>query len=175
MTHDTAPSRPAHAVAPHHMEEEPPDNDDDLYKDEALYQQLQGRAGNWELTQKPRPFRNPGRLLAGVLYNVIRTVSMGTIFYVGWKYLQTNNQEWMEYALEALVTFLIFQVASYSNGLSTHCPLCHGTPLHSNRSHKNRRADKWLFFGPKASTILSILTRGRFHCMYCGTPFRIKK
>ena len=34
---------------------------------------------------------------------------------------------------------------------------------------------KFGFMNYRASTVLSIVTRGRFNCMYCGTPFRLKK
>jgi hypothetical protein len=171
MTPEILPYRQVRAhelLSPQPMDEDPLD-------DETLYEQLTGRAGNWELTQRPRPFHHPARLILGVLYNVIRWVSLGIVAYVGWKFVQTNERVWMEYALYAFVTFVIFQIASYSNGLHLHCPLCHGTPLHEKRCHKHRFANKFLFFNHKTSTILSILTRGRFNCMYCGTPFRLKK
>jgi hypothetical protein len=171
MPPDTLTSCQAHA----HEVPSPELMDEDPLDDEALYEQLTGRAGNWELTQRPRPYHHPGRLIAGVIYNVIRWVSLGIVAYVGWKYIQSGERVWMEYALGAFVTFIIFQIASYSNGLNTHCPLCHGTPLHEKRCHKHRLANKFLFFNHKTSTILSILTRGRFNCMYCGTPFRLKK
>lgn len=100
---------------------------------------------------------------------------MGVIACTGYKYYQTNDRQWMVYAAGGLVLFIVFQIARYSNGLSTHCPLCHGTPLHEKRCHKHRLANRFLFFGHKTSTVLSILTRGKFNCMYCGTPFRLKK
>jgi hypothetical protein len=146
-------------------------DNDDAY----LYEQLAGRSGNWELTQKPRPFHNPGKILAGVFFNVMCWAGLGCIAYCGFKYYKTDDRQWMVYALGGLITFLIFQVAAYSNGLHTTCPLCHGTPLHEKRCRKHRFANKFLFFSHKVSTVLSILTRGRFNCMYCGTPFRLKK
>ena len=144
-------------------------------EDDYLYEQFAGRAGNWELNQKPRPFHHPGRLIAGVIYNVICWVCMGSLVWFGYEYHQTDDRQWMVYALIAVITLIIFQIARYSNGLGTHCPLCHGTPLFEKRCHKHRFANKFLFFGHRASTVLSILTRGKFNCMYCGTPFRIKK
>ena len=171
MRPETLPFR---QVQPHLVS--PPEfMDEDPLDDDSVYEQLTGRAGNWELTQKPRPFHHPGRLIAGVFYNVIRWASLIVVAYVGWKFIMTGDRVWMQYALIAFVTFVIFQIASYSNGLHTHCPLCHGTPLHEKRCHKHRLANKFLFFNHKTSTILSILTRGRFNCMYCGTPFRLKK
>lgn len=153
---------------------DPPDMEQDN-EDQELYDQFAGRAGNWELTQKPRPFHHPGKLIAGVIYNLICWASMGVLIWVGYKYLQTDDRQWMVYALIALVTFIIFLIARYSNGLGTHCPLCHGTPLFEKRCHKHRFANKFLFLGHRASTVLSIVTRGKFNCMYCGTPFRLKK
>jgi hypothetical protein len=148
------------------------DQDDE---DQLLYEQFAGRAGNWELNQKPRPFHFPGRLIAGVFYNLVCWSSAGVIAYTFFKFYQTKEQYWMLYALGAFATFLVFMVARYSNGLNTKCPLCHGTPLHEKRCHKHRFANKFLFFGHRTSTVLSILTRGKFNCMYCGTPFRLKK
>lgn len=149
------------------------DEDDD--DQAAYYEEIAGRAGNWELNQKPRPFHQPGKLLTGVFYNVVCWFSIATLLFVGYKFNTTNDRTWMVYALIALVTFIFAQIARYSNGQSTHCPLCHGTPLFEKRCHKHRFANKFLFFGHRTSTVLRILTRGTFNCMYCGTPFRIKK
>lgn len=147
-----------------------PDEDDYQY-----YEQLTGRAGNWELNQKPRPFHNVTRLLTGVFYNLMCWAGIAGLIYSGYKYNQTEEKQWMQYALVSLVVFLIFQVARYSNGMATHCPLCHGTPLYEKTCRKHRLANKFGFLNHRASTVLSIVTRGRFNCMYCGTPFRLKK
>lgn len=141
----------------------------------AYYEQFTGRSGNWELNQKPRCFHQPGKLLAGVFYNLVCWLSLAALLFVGYKFNETNDRTWMVYALMALVAFIFAQIARYSNGQSTHCPLCHGTPLFEKRCRKHRSANKFLFFGHRASTVLSILARGKFNCMYCGTPFRVKK
>ena len=80
----------------------------------------------------------------------------------------------MEFALISLITFIIFQIARYTNGLATLCPLCHGTPLYEKSCRKHQRANKFGFLNYRASTVFSIITRGRFNCMYCGTPFRLR-
>jgi hypothetical protein len=43
------------------------------------------------------------------------------------------------------------------------------------RSSKNRDATKWPGLGYRTSAVLSIFFTGRYNCMYCGTPFRLKK
>jgi len=151
------------------------EHEEEEEKEETYYEELVGRAGNWELNQKPRPFHQLGKLLLAVLYNVICWVSALGLIWCGIQFLKTENRDWMVHALGFLVAFIISLVARYSQGVATHCPLCHGTPFYEKRCLKHRRANKFLFFSHRASTVLSILTRGRFNCMYCGTPFRIKK
>ena len=148
--------------------------DQDEEEENEYYERLAGRAGNWELSQKPRPFHNVGRLLLGVVYNLICWVAIGGLLWCAYKYQQTEERRWMEYALISLVTFIIFQIARYTNGLATLCPLCHGTPLHEKGCRKHQRANKFGFLNHRASTVFSIITRGRFNCMYCGTPFRLR-
>lgn len=144
-------------------------------QDDLNYERLAGRAGNWENYQKPRPFHHPGRFVAGVLLNLgcwlaaIWCIAMGVVYW------RTDDKKWLMWALVALVAHIVFRIFRYTNGLRTHCPLCHGTPLHEKRCRKHRLANKFLFFDHRTSTVLSFLTRGHFSCMYCGTPFRLRR
>lgn len=143
--------------------------------EQRLLERFAGRAGNWELKQKPRSFHRPWKMFFGVLYHLGCWATVGLGIWVGIRYWQTHERTWMVYALLAFIGHVVFRVARYSNGTSTHCPLCHGTPLHENRSRKHRFANKVLFFGPRTSSVLKILFTGTWNCMYCGTPFRLKR
>lgn len=144
-------------------------------EDQEILEQLAGRAGNWELKQRPRPYFRPWKIVFGVLWNLGCWATVGVGIWVGVRYWQTHERQWMWYALLAFIGHILFRITRYSNGVSTRCPLCHGTPLHEKRCRKHRFANKVLFFGPKTSSVLKILCTGTWNCMYCGTPFRLKK
>ncbi len=144
-------------------------------KEDREFEHLAGRAGNWEKFQKPRPMHQPGRFLIGVFLNLGCWTTALWGIAMGIQYWRTEDKGWLVWALVALLGHMVCRIFRYSNGLRTHCPLCHGTPLHEKRCRKHRLANKFLFFDHRTSTVLSLLTRGHFNCMYCGTPFRLRK
>ena len=55
------------------------------------------------------------------------------------------------------------------------CPLCQGTPLLDSSAAKHRKA---LRLGPLnygTSAVLHLALTRRFRCMYCGTPYNLRK
>ena len=133
------------------------------------------RMGNWETNQKPRPPHRPGELLLVLLLNILCWITAGGVIAMGILHWQTQEKQWLLIALGALALHMVFRIWRYTFSLRVRCPLCHGTPLHVKRCGKHRSANKFLFFGYRASTALSMLFRGRFNCMYCGTPYRLRK
>jgi hypothetical protein len=55
------------------------------------------------------------------------------------------------------------------------CPLCHGKILHGSKCHKHRDARRRGLFTYTSSLLMDVLLSGRFTCMYCGTPFRMRR
>jgi len=71
--------------------------------------------------------------------------------------------------------YLFFRVWGFIQALRVKCPLCHGQPLHQKNCRMHRDARKILCFNYRISAVLDIIGDGEFTCMYCGTPFRLRK
>ena len=71
--------------------------------------------------------------------------------------------------------YLLVRLVTFVHAMRLKCPLCHGPVLHQKRCHMHRNARRIAFLSYRVSTILDILGDGVFSCMYCGTPFRLRK
>ena len=133
--------------------------------------------------QRARPHPRPGRLVMGVILELAcKTLSLWAVvsFVMLVKKAQPDDffqtdRLWAVQFLAAVLLYAIFALWRYNHGRKTTCPLCHGTTFHSNRAHKHRDASKWPLFGHATSTAFSLLLTGQYNCMYCGTPFRLRR
>lgn len=78
-------------------------------------------------------------------------------------------------ALGGLVVFTLMRALGFFLGQRLHCTLCHGTVLHEKRCHKHAEAFRIAPLSYRSSAVVSILGSGSFRCMYCGTPYRLRK
>jgi hypothetical protein len=74
-----------------------------------------------------------------------------------------------------LGAYLVVRLVTFFHAMRLKCPLCHGPVLHEKRCHMHRDARRIGFLSYRVSAILDILAGGVFNCMYCGTPFRLRK
>ncbi len=75
-----------------------------------------------------------------------------------------------------LALIYVFVLAiRWIHGSNVSCPLCHGRILHHSKCHKHRDARRVGLFGYTSSLFVDILLKGKFTCMYCGTPFRMRR
>ena len=58
---------------------------------------------------------------------------------------------------------------------SVTCQLCHGKILHGSQCHKHSESRRHGMFSYTSSLYIDVVSGGKFTCMYCGTPFRLKK
>jgi hypothetical protein len=133
---------------------------------------------------RARAHPRPGQLVMAVFLNLMIWVAAGYAGFAGFQgYLHraygsghTLIQEaWGLRLAVALGVVILFSVLAFLHGVSTKCPLCHGTPFHAKRCHMNQAAVRFPLIGYRASAVLCLITMGRFVCMYCGTPFRWRK
>lgn len=137
-----------------------------------------GHSGNWEVTQRPRAYYRPMRLLGGILlYWACWACALGCMTGLAMFLVAPQDEKKLHltYALAGLFGYVFFRVWRYSHTRSTHCQLCHGTPLYSKDCPKHRMANHMPGLGYEASTVVSVSFTGKFRCMYCGTPFRLKR
>jgi hypothetical protein len=71
--------------------------------------------------------------------------------------------------------FAGIQMLRWGHSRSVSCPLCHGKVIHGSQCHKHREASRRRPFGYISSLFVDVALFGRFNCMYCGTPFRLKR
>jgi hypothetical protein len=78
-------------------------------------------------------------------------------------------------ALAGLLLFAVGRGLAFILSRHLNCSLCHGPVLEEKSCHKHADALKIGPFTYRSSVVLSLLSRGSFRCMYCGTPYRLKK
>ena len=134
--------------------------------------------------ERARPFPQPGRLVVGVLLDVACKASallaLVAVVLFGRELVQkgelsVDDPLWGLVFLGAVVLYGVLAVVRYQQGRRTLCSLCRGPVFHEQRSSKSRNATKLPGLSHRTSIVLSLLFTGRYHCMYCGTPFRLKK
>jgi hypothetical protein len=125
--------------------------------------------------RKPRHFSRP---LAAWFTALLLSLSMAA--FVAFAYfaavMYLTGQPQIGYsALIALGTSLFLRLIAAYHASRLVCNLCHGTVMREKRCLKHHEASKWPLLGYSKTAALSILLCWRFTCMYCGTPYRLKK
>lgn len=134
--------------------------------------------------QRPRAYPQPSRLVAGILIDLLckalaglGLTAIGVSLYrakslTDWSH---HDPAWALAFLGSLIGYLVMSTWRMYHGKRTLCSLCRGPVFHVQSSAKNCGATKWPGLGYRTSAVLSMLFTGQYRCMYCGTPFRIKK
>ncbi|MDZ4287893.1 MAG: hypothetical protein U0984_08035 [Prosthecobacter sp.] len=125
--------------------------------------------------RKARAFTRPGRLVlvALLLFGAfVGSVAFG-LGLIGM--IATGTQEAGILALSGLGAFATGKIGAFALSRSLVCSLCHGTVMHEKRCQKHAQAFRIRPLSHRASAAAAILTTGTFRCMYCGTPYRLKR
>ena len=126
--------------------------------------------------QRPRAFKRPLSLLVGILLAALTNVSFWWgVVTLGMMLIPPRDTSYGIHVLVSIGAYVGFRILSYVHAMSLKCPLCHGPMLHDKKCHKHRYASRYLLFGYPASLMVDVVTRGVFNCMYCGTPYRLRK
>ncbi len=126
-------------------------------------------------TRRARGYHRPGRLLLVALLLVLAFAgAVGFIWSVA-AMLLTDVREWGWLALAGLGVFALARISVFVLASALNCPLCHGTVMHEKRCHKHADAFRLRPLSYRASAVLSLLFTGCFHCMYCGTLWRLRR
>ena len=108
----------------------------------------------------------------------IRLLALGALVCFGYffvKLMLTREAELGYYALGFLGLFVTLRLVAFVKAHHLNCPLCHGTVLQANTCHKHRDAHRIPVIGYVWTAILDVLLKAHFRCMYCGTPYRLRK
>jgi len=134
--------------------------------------------------QRARPHPQPGRLIVGVVLDLVcKLFALTGLVAIGLALSRARSltdwsdadRTWGLIFLGALTAYILCAAWRSYHGRRTLCSLCRGPVFHVQTSSKSRHATKWPGLGYRTSVVLSLFFTGRYHCMYCGTPFRLKK
>ncbi len=134
--------------------------------------------------QRARSFHRPQALVVGVLLatvcflsalSVITSLACFLIYRKDPNDWLSGHQGWGLAFVASVLVYAFFKIWRYRHALNTSCPLCHGTFFMEKDCHMNRDARRIGFFSYSTTVILDLLFTGTYVCMYCGTPFRLKK
>ena len=79
------------------------------------------------------------------------------------------------WAIGLFAFFLVARLMATVISHQLHCPLCHGTVMHERSCRKHAEAVKLPGLTYRATMVVQALFTFHFSCMYCGTPYRLKK
>jgi len=125
--------------------------------------------------RRTRAYPKPGRLVLGAFLLFVAFVAfLGFVWFSGELLLKGDRSDGFV-ALGLLGLFGVCRLLAFLNNEKLHCNLCHGTVLHEKRCRKHVDAIRIPGLSHRAAAVASVLCTGGFRCMYCGTPYRLKK
>lgn len=134
--------------------------------------------------QRARAHPQPGRLVLGVLLDLSCKISAltGVVALVKFLLMRPSLEAlspeasfWGSVLVVCVLAYFVFALWRFFHARKTLCSLCRGSVFHAQKSVKSRDATKFPGLSYGGSVALSLVCTGRYRCMYCGTPFRLKK
>lgn len=114
-------------------------------------------------------------MLYGSALLLLAFIAFAAFAWFAGELLLTGERAWGYRALGSLAVFGLARVLAFLNNRHLTCTLCHGTLLHEKRCRKHADATRIPGLSHRAATVLSTLCTSTFRCMYCGTPYRLRK
>jgi hypothetical protein len=125
--------------------------------------------------RRTRVHPTPFRIVWGALLLFIAFLAFLSFAWFTGELLLKGDRADGYIALGSLGLFGLCRLFAFLNNEKLHCTLCHGTVLHEKRCRKHADAVRIPGLSHRAATVASVLCTGGFRCMYCGTPYRLKK
>ena len=121
-----------------------------------------------------RHFGRPGPVWVGVfLWIVHALLAIGGIVALVLTF--SVDKSYGRLFVYVAIAFVVLWGIRYAQSRAVSCPLCHGKILHGSKCHKHRDARRRGLLTYTASLLVDVVLSGRFTCMYCGTPFRMRR
>ncbi|MEN3940446.1 hypothetical protein WJU23_04060 [Prosthecobacter sp. SYSU 5D2] len=125
--------------------------------------------------RRARHHPRAGRVLGVAVLLGLSGLGLGLFVIAGTMLWSVENRLAGWVALGGLMTFALGRGMAFLLSRHLNCTLCHGPVLEEKSCHKHAEAVKTGPLSYRSSTVLSLLSTGSFRCMYCGTPYRLKK
>ncbi len=122
----------------------------------------------------PRQLHRTRPIWIGLFLWLIQSVTViGGLLSLGAAFIV--DPAYGKYLIGFAVAFVVVLALRWIQSSNVSCPLCHGRVLHGSKCHKHRDARRVGLFGYTSTLFVDIILSGKFTCMYCGTPFRMKR
>ncbi len=125
--------------------------------------------------RRARPFRRPGRMWLACVVFVLSYSAMIAFVACGACMFVEGNKLFGMIALGCLAGFVALRIMAAWLASGLVCGLCHGEILRNRRCRKHFLAAKLPLLTHRATVVFQTAFTGRFTCMYCGSPFRLKQ
>lgn len=112
-------------------------------------------------------------ILATFLWFVSGLLLIGLL--VSFVLMLAIDKEYAKLAAVFLGGWVVLRVIRFVIARKVSCPLCHGHLLQKKKCRMHQESRK---FGPlshRQTMMVDVATRGRFTCMFCGTPYRLRR
>lgn len=121
-----------------------------------------------------RHFQRSGPIWVGVVLWLLGCLlSVGALTALVLTFVVSKS--YGQYFVLLAALFALLLIIRWMHSRSVSCPLCHGKILHGSKCHKHRDARRRGVLSYTSSLIVDVLFSGRFTCMFCGTPYRLKR
>ena len=125
--------------------------------------------------RRARHFMCAGRAWCGAVLLVLAMVALVAFAYFAVGLFIQGDRLMGYYALVSIVSWLVLRLGALWLTHQLRCNLCHGTVLREKRCKKHEEGTKLPLLGYASSAALAIVTTCHFSCMFCGTPYRLRK
>jgi hypothetical protein len=128
-----------------------------------------------ERRRKPRHFAQGGTLWFAALLLLLSYAAFIAFAYMGCRLFLLEDKNMGVWALACLGSCVLLRLWAVWYTHRLRCPLCHGTVLQEKRCLKHSEAGKWPLISYTASVAFQVLLTWRFHCMYCGMNYQLRR
>jgi hypothetical protein len=122
--------------------------------------------------QAARYFAYSKNLLVGIVLGVL-SVSLMSLVAAGLFGMFFINREYGWMVIAGMVGYAVLRLFRAIHGSGCHCQLCHGPVLVNRDCNKHRDAKRYPLLSYRRSLLVDVAVKGKFNCMYCGTPYRV--
>ena len=122
--------------------------------------------------QAPRYFAYSKSLLVGILLGAL-SFSFILVTVLGMFAMVFVDRVFGWLAISGLVAYIVLRLIRAIHGRGCQCQLCHGPVLVNKDCNKHRDARRYPLINYRRSLLIDAAMKGRFNCMYCGTPYRM--
>jgi uncharacterized membrane protein len=106
-----------------------------------------------------------GVLLVGLLVSFVEMLAVG----------RDHAGDYAKFAAVFLGGWMILRVIRFIIARRVTCPLCHGHILQKKKCRMHQDSRKLGPLSHRQSMMLDVATRAKFTCMFCGTPYRLRR